>query len=112
MIVESILATPNNKINVAGIAIGDGCLGSAVLCGGQDLTLEPVYWDLVFFYGHGQVSNALHDQILQVCGRDQLMQPTQSDPACQALIAHMYKARVERDGRWRVRRTSRVPRRR
>lgn len=30
-LLQQILATPNNHIKVAGVAIGDGCLGTDVL---------------------------------------------------------------------------------
>lgn len=76
-------------IRLKGIATGDGCLGIDVLCGGPNLALGAPWWDVVFFYGHGQVSNAFYDELLTVCTVEQLKQPVQP-PRCAAMVQKMY----------------------
>jgi hypothetical protein len=51
MIVDAILSDPSNGIKISGVAIGDGCLGTDVLCDAK-LNLLPPYWDVIFFYGN------------------------------------------------------------
>ena len=49
--------------------MGDACTGTEVLCG--DNGLGP-WWSVIFFYGHGQFSTKLYDQIVDTCGMSQL----------------------------------------
>ena len=51
-IVRAILKDPRG-INLKGFAVGDGCMGTEVLCGGG----SGPYWNVEFMHGHGQVSN-------------------------------------------------------
>ena len=50
-----------HRFNVVGVAVGDGCAGTEVLCGGvpspYQRGLGPYYY-LLFFWGHGQISNS------------------------------------------------------
>ncbi|KAH8063419.1 serine carboxypeptidase [Aureococcus anophagefferens] len=43
-----------------GFAVGDGCAGTEVLCG----PVHVPWYKVIFFYGHGQVSNLLFDDIM------------------------------------------------
>lgn len=52
VIVRAIMEDPRG-INLKGFAVGDGCMGTEVLCGGG----SGPYWDVEFMHGHGQVSN-------------------------------------------------------
>jgi len=52
-IVREILADPG-PLNLRGFGVGDGCMGTDVLCGGGDPDKGP-YYDVEFFHGHGQV---------------------------------------------------------
>eukprot|EP00656_Telonema_subtile_P032308 TRINITY_DN3542_c0_g1_i2.p1 TRINITY_DN3542_c0_g1~~TRINITY_DN3542_c0_g1_i2.p1 ORF type:complete len:509 (+),score=117.33 TRINITY_DN3542_c0_g1_i2:126-1652(+) len=86
MLAREILDDPTDpsKSNLKGLAIGDGCVGTEVLCGRS----QGPWFNLEFFHGHGQVSDKLYNQIVQVCGVQQLQQGvTQAD--CKALIATM-----------------------
>lgn len=49
-IAREVVNNPAN-INLAGFAVGDGCMGTEVLCGGG----EGPYYDLQFLWGHGTV---------------------------------------------------------
>jgi len=47
------------------MAIGDGCVGTDVLCGDDKNDTGPgPYFMLKFFGGHGQFSDKLYDQIM------------------------------------------------
>lgn len=73
---------------LAGFAVGDACVGSDVLCGGD---ADGPYWSMMFLFGHGQFSNKLYDEIMSVCPRDQLIGygPKLTDKACIALLDRM-----------------------
>ncbi len=91
IIARELLSRPEAKdIRLAGIATGDGCLGVDVLCGGPNLSLGAPWWDVVFFYGHGQVSNEFFDQLTTICTIAELKTPTQS-PQCAAMVQKMYQ---------------------
>lgn len=83
---EGVGAT--NPLNLHGIAVGDGCVGTQVLCGGH--TGEGPWWTVQFMYGHGQFSTLLYDQMLDVCGVDMLKTGPTSD-ACNVLLDQMYQ---------------------
>jgi serine carboxypeptidase-like clade 1 len=52
-----------------GFAVGDGCLGTETgVCGGG---FGP-WWDVIFLYGHGQISTILFDEIVNTCGMEYL----------------------------------------
>ena len=52
-----------------GFAVGDACAGTEVVCGANGL---GPWWDILFLYGHGQLSTKLFDAILGACGMDRL----------------------------------------
>ena len=78
------------NLNIVGIATGDGCLGTSVLCGGANFGLGGPYWDLVFFYGHGQLPIQFNTDILNTCTVAELKSTTQS-PACAKMVQKMYE---------------------
>ena len=55
------------KNSLKGFAVGDGCVGTDVLCG--DNGPGPLY-HLRFFGGHGQMSDKLYNKILDTCPYD------------------------------------------
>jgi hypothetical protein len=55
------------------MAIGDGCVGTDVLCGDNNGSGPGPYYMLKFFGGHGQFSDKLYDEIMDTCPRDQLI---------------------------------------
>ena len=52
-IVREILADPG-PLTLAGFAVGDGCMGTDVLCGSNGTDPGP-YYKVEFMHGHGQV---------------------------------------------------------
>ncbi len=86
MLAQEILNdhTSPTRNQLKGFAVGDGCVGTDVLCGDA---FGP-WWYEQFMYGHGQFSTLLHNQILQVCGVPQL-QFGVTDPACEKLLNEM-----------------------
>jgi serine carboxypeptidase-like clade I len=70
-----------------GVALGDACLGSDVLCGGA----SGPYPTLMFFYGHGQISTELWNWLLTQCTTLELNGRTQS-ATCTAAINKIYSA--------------------
>ena len=88
IITEALMARPESKnINLKGIATGDGCLGDDVLCG--SVSIGGPWYDIVFFYGHAQISNSFYSKILSQCPIEELKQQKQT-PKCAALIKEMY----------------------
>ena len=85
-----MLQNPNIKINIKGVALGDACLGTDVLCTGKDLILVGPYFDLIFLYGHGQLPNSFYTDILTICSIAELKTQTWS-PACGAKVSEMYE---------------------
>jgi len=83
VIARELLADPQG-IALAGMVVGDGCLGSQVLCG---LAQEP-HWQLEFLHGHGQFSEELYDRIHATCSRTELRSRTQG-AACQSVLAEV-----------------------
>eukprot|EP00667_Euglena_gracilis_P007363 EG_transcript_7434 len=86
-LVRQILSNPQSKVArlLRGFAVGDGCVGTHVLCG--DRAAGP-YFLLQFLHGHGQYSDPLHRQVMAQCPRDQLLGygvPV-TDPNCSALL--------------------------
>ncbi len=81
---------PDITKHLQGFAIGDGCMGTSVLCGDNG----PGELDFVnFFHGHGQFSEKLYAEIMKECPYDQLLGygKTITDPKCKALIQQMYQ---------------------
>ena len=66
---------------LAGVALGDACLGSDVLCGGA----SGPYTSLLFMYGHGQASTEMWEELLKNCPGDELKQRTQT-ATCSAAV--------------------------
>jgi len=83
IIVREILNDPG-PMNLKGFAVGDGCIGYNVLCGRSKEYSGP-YWHLEFFYGHGQISNELYNNIRNNCEEKDLKSGNLS-PYCQKLI--------------------------
>lgn len=68
-----------------GFAVGDGCVGKNVLCGGQ----RGPWFSILFFYGHGQFSTLLFNRIVSTCGMTQLQNGPITDSNCQDLLDQM-----------------------
>mmetsp|Transcript_13124 Transcript_13124/g.19639 ORF Transcript_13124/g.19639 Transcript_13124/m.19639 type:complete len:484 (+) Transcript_13124:74-1525(+) len=66
LLVEKLIE--DNSSTIKGFAVGDACAGTDVLCGSNDAP----WWDLIFLYGHGQISNQAFDSILNTCGIEAL----------------------------------------
>lgn len=60
-----------------------------MLCGANNLGLGAPWWDVIFFYGHGQLSNEWYENLLSVCSVAELKNDTQT-PQCAALVNQMY----------------------
>ena len=90
---EQIMNDADNKINLVGMAVGNGCWGSKVgLCAfGKDMARIQAE----FLYGHGAISKSLRATIAAACG-DPAAGPgtwdnsTSSD--CEAAISAMHNA--------------------
>lgn len=76
MLAEAILDNQAQfAINLQGVGVIDGCQGNAVLCGNKAGPLQRGFgpwYDLNFFWGHGQVSSALYFQIRSNCSEASL----------------------------------------
>lgn len=83
-IVEAILDSPIPGINLRGLAVGDGCMGTDVLCGKP----HGPYYFMEYMAGHGQFSLELHEEILRDCSIEQLKHGP-LDAHCQHLICEM-----------------------
>ena len=81
-IMNEIIEEPKG-LKLKGVAVGDGCMGNDVGCKGP-------YYDVRFFGGHGQVSNALQKQIWQHCPKANLCSG-HLDERCKGLIKEMNK---------------------
>ncbi len=88
-LVRELLGNPHSKVAnlIKGMGIGDGCVGSEVLCGPKG---PGPFWHIEFMYGHGQFSTKTYDAIKKNCPREQLvgfngLQVT--NKACKALLA-------------------------
>jgi len=81
---------PDITKNLQGFAIGDGCVGTSVLCGGWKGPGE--YDNVEFFHGHGQFSEKLYKKIQSQCPIDQLMGygVNLTDHKCIELLNKMY----------------------
>jgi hypothetical protein len=57
-------AEPHVLPQFKGFAVGDGCLGTKTgVCGGA----AGPWWDVLFLYGHGQISTLLWDELISQC---------------------------------------------
>jgi len=60
---------PKVRPQLAGFAVGDGCLGTeSGVCGSGN----GPWWDVLFLYGHHQISTELFDELVSECGMDYL----------------------------------------
>ena len=78
----------NISAMLKGMAIGDGCVGTDVLCGARG---PGPLMHLEFFRGHGQFSDKLYHATKATCPYDQLLGfgvPV-TDVACQTLLAQV-----------------------
>jgi len=73
--------SPLNK-NLKGFAVGDGCIGTDILCGQSD---RGPYYRVEFLHGHGQFSNELYYSIKNNCPESALKSGNLS-PFCQQLV--------------------------
>eukprot|EP01013_Petalomonas_cantuscygni_P028034 TRINITY_DN5146_c0_g1_i1.p1 TRINITY_DN5146_c0_g1~~TRINITY_DN5146_c0_g1_i1.p1 ORF type:complete len:574 (-),score=63.37 TRINITY_DN5146_c0_g1_i1:152-1873(-) len=76
---------PRVAAAVQGIALGDACLGTEVLCGGGS-RIGPYYF-LRWMNGHGQIADTTYDAILAACPLGPLRDGGTLPAACQALVA-------------------------
>lgn len=84
MIADRVLKDPQG-IKLAGFAVGDGCMGTEVLCGRGD---GGPYYNLEFLHGHGQFSNKLYNSITSTCTEEDLKSGNLSDE-CKKLVAQV-----------------------
>ena len=87
---EQILAhaDPHVLPQFKGFAVGDGCLGTRTgVCGGA----AGPWWDVLFLYGHGQISTFLWDELLEQCTMPALKHggPPLRSAACAAALARV-----------------------
>jgi len=75
------------RAHLKGFAVGDGCVGTDVLCGEK----SGPWFHIKFMQGHGQISDKLHSEIVQTCGKEQLQRGI-TDPACGKLVDQMDEA--------------------
>jgi carboxypeptidase C (cathepsin A) len=88
-IAREILNNPGSGINLQGFAVGDGCLGTDVICtNGPNIAAGPWY-DIEFFHGHGQVSEDLYNTILDTCPETNLKNGSLNS-ICNTLVSEMY----------------------
>jgi carboxypeptidase C (cathepsin A) len=64
------LANPGNKINLKGIAVGNGCIGNSAGHCGYDPSGINDYHDIQIWRGHGLVSETNYDDIMGNCTWD------------------------------------------
>ena len=85
MLVDSLL-NKRSAINVRGLALGDACMGTEVLCGQRE---GGPWLSLLFTAGQGCVSLATFNAILELCPLKLLQDGPMSaaSPACAAAVA-------------------------
>jgi len=86
-IVREILADPG-PLNLKGFAVGDGCIGSDVLCGSGNPDKGPFY-HIEFQHGHGQVSERSYNRIMKECPVAVLKSGEGMSAACSEAVAQM-----------------------
>ena len=77
---NSYFSNITNKI--AGVALGDACLGGDVLCGGAN----GIYSYLLFMYGHGQFPTELWEELMDKCTMEELTHRGTLSAQCQAVV--------------------------
>ena len=77
----------NLGINLKGFAIGDGCVGTDVLCGASG---AGPFYTVEFFRGHGQFSEKTYQEIQSTCTKEELLGfGHKIGPACDAKLKVM-----------------------
>jgi len=89
-IVREIYNDPG-PLHLAGFAVGDGCMGTEVLCGDKGKDNGP-YYEVEFMHGHGQVSERTYGAIKKECPEQALRTGTGMSLACKAAVQTMQKA--------------------
>lgn len=64
-LVREIISTGSPKMKVRGMVIGNGCMGTDVLC----LADGDYWWRILALYGHAQISQAAFEQFDVDCGK-------------------------------------------
>jgi len=85
---------PHVRPQLKGFAVGDGCLGTeSGVCGSGN----GPWWNVLFLYGHHQISTQLFDAIVDKCGMDHLKydKPALSPADC---TANLGKVKEEAGG--------------
>jgi serine carboxypeptidase-like clade 1 len=75
--------------NLQGIAVGDACAGTDVLCGENDF---GNWWNYLFLYGHHQISTSLWSELISTCGVEHLQytsKPPIDSGACDAAVSQV-----------------------
>mmetsp|Transcript_15072 Transcript_15072/g.20182 ORF Transcript_15072/g.20182 Transcript_15072/m.20182 type:complete len:404 (-) Transcript_15072:454-1665(-) len=86
VLASNAAAESADPLNMKGFAVGDACAGTEVLCGQS----TGEWWSVVFFYGHGQFSNRLFDDIVETCTIPVLKSGVGVTAACEALLDDMW----------------------
>ena len=84
---REILADPG-PLSLRGFAVGDGCMGTEVLCGSKNPDKGPFY-RVEFLHGHGQVSERNYRSIRMECPEAVLRSGSGMSTACNATLAQM-----------------------
>ncbi len=81
MLVQQILAHPEESINIQGFAVGDACTPPDI-CGSKQ---SGPYWSIQFLFGKNAFSNKLYEEINSVCTQQELINGGLSE-ACAASV--------------------------
>jgi|EP01043_Picozoa_sp_COSAG02_P052025 hypothetical protein len=76
------------KTNLKGFAVGDGCMGTEVLCGSGNPDSGPK-WHIEFMHGHGAVSERNYAQIMAECPDEVQRTGKGASAACTAALKQM-----------------------
>eukprot|EP01050_Picozoa_sp_SAG11_P017338 SAG11_NODE_2489_length_3295_cov_2.382666_2_plen_253_part_00 len=88
-IVREIMEDPG-PLSLAGFAVGDGCMGTDILCGSGNPDKGPWY-QVEFMHGHGQVSESNYRAIMDSCPEAVLKSGKGMSSECSAALALMSK---------------------
>ena len=94
MLLEQLLDKPWPGLRLGGLGLGDPCQGTAVICGGKPGPYQQgpgAYFDMLFFYGHGQLSMARYNELMAVCGKT-MLRNGQYSPQCKQLVQEAEQA--------------------
>jgi hypothetical protein len=81
---EILSSKADDEPRLKGLAVGDGCVGTDVICGDHHGPLFTVQ----FLHGHQQFSESLYAQITSECDRAELADGVRSD-TCKRLLDRM-----------------------